>query len=83
MSNSPYPLRKADLQHKVYSNGQSIPQTDCAEYLQMHLDPCLTWKHHIRQEAAQIRLKTRQLYWLIEHEFYLGLSVHQAIVQPI
>lgn len=85
--NVTFTLRKADPQYKVYINDQPIPQVDTAKYLGMHLDARLNWKHHVRQKAAQIRLKTRQLYWLIGRKSCLDLYskklVYQAIIRPI
>lgn len=71
----------------TYLNGVQIPQAESGRYLGIHLDARLNWKHHVRQKAEQIRIKQREMYWLIGHQSKLSLyckrMIYQAIIQPI
>jgi len=39
--------------------GSQIPQAESIKYFGLHLDGRLNWKHHVKQKAEQIRIKTR------------------------
>lgn len=82
-----FALRKIDPQQHVFINGQQIPQKVTAKYLSMHLDTRLTWKYHVQKKVEQIRLKIRQMHWLIGRRSQLDLYhkrlIYLAIVKPI
>ncbi len=61
-----YTLRYKDHLHCTLLNGAPIPQAESAEYLGMHLDSRLNWKHHVKQKARQISKKLQQMYWIVE-----------------
>lgn len=81
-----FALRRIESYH-VYINGQQIPQKDTAKYLGMHLDTRLTWNYHVHKKAEQIRLKIRQMYWLIgwrsQLDVYHKRMLYLVIIRPI
>lgn len=82
-----FALRRIEAEDYVYLNKQIIPQKDSVKYLGMHLDIWLTWKHHVCKKVEQIRLKTRQMYWLIGCRSQLNLHnemlIYKTIIKPI
>lgn len=82
-----YALRKRNSNLHTYLNGVKIPPADTAKYLGLHLDNRLNWKHHVRQKAKQIKLKQRQMYWIVGHYSKLNLYskrlIYQTIIKPI
>lgn len=82
-----FALRQKNSNLHAYLNGVQIPQADSAKYLGLHLDNKLNWKHHVRQKAEQIKLKQRQMYWLVGHYSQLNLYskrlIYQSIIKPI
>jgi hypothetical protein len=82
-----YTLRPKNNRLFTYINGTQIPQAELAKYPGLHLDSRLTWKHHVRQKANQIRQKQREMYWLIGRHSKLDLQnkrlVYLSIIKPI
>lgn len=82
-----FTLRRKSNSLHTYLNGVQVPQAESAKYLGLHLDSRLNWKHHVRQKTEQIRMKQRQMYWLIGHHSKLSLYckrlVYQSIFKPI
>ena len=82
-----FTLRRKNNNIHTYLNGRQVPQADSTKYLGLHLDSRIIWKHHVRQKAEQIRIKQRQLYWLIGHHSKMNLYckrlVYQSILMPI
>lgn len=82
-----FALRKRDIQHCIFINRVQIPQAETVKYLRLHLDSRLNWKHHVRQKAQQIRLKLREMYWLVGPYSQLKLSnkvlIYRSIIKPI
>lgn len=86
-----FTLRRIEEGHSLYIDGQKIPHSDTAKYLGIHLDTRLTWKHHIRKKAEQIRHKIRhkirQMHWLIGRksklELYHKRLLYVMILRPI
>lgn len=82
-----YALRHVNCNLYTYLHGVQIPQADSARYLGLHLDARLNWKHHVRRKAEQIRLKQREMYWLIGHYSKLNLYskrlIYLSIIKPI
>lgn len=82
-----YALRQTNNNLHTYLNGVQIPQQNSAKYLGLHLDNRLNWKHHVRQKAEQIKIKQRQMYWLVGHYSKLNLYskrlIYQSIIKPI
>lgn len=82
-----YALRQRNSNFQTYLNGVQIPQADSAKYLGLHLDSRLNWKHHVRQKSEQIRLKKREMYWLIGRYSKLNLYckrlIYMSIIKPI
>src|SRR5262249_18270297 len=69
-----FALRRTDSNHKIYLNGQPIPQADTVKYLGFHLDSRLNWNHHVKQKAKQRKLKSGQMYWMVEYHSQLNLN---------
>lgn len=82
-----FTLRRKDHSLYTYLNGVQVPQAESAKYLGLHLDARLNWKHHVRQKTEQVRIKQRQMYWLIGHHSKLNLYskrlIYQSIFKPI
>ena len=82
-------LRRKNNNIHTYLNGRQVPQAESTKYLGLHLDSSLNWKHHDKpgQKSEQIRIKQRQLYWLIGHHSKMNLYckrlVYQSILMPI
>lgn len=82
-----FTLRRKNSNLTISLGGSQIPQAESTKYLGLHLDGRLNWKHHVRQKAEQIRIKTRQMYWLIGRRSQLDLRskrlIYQSIIKPI
>lgn len=82
-----FALRPVDIQHCVYMNGTQVRQDQTAKYLGMYLDARLTYRTHVKKKAQQLKLKTKQLYWLIGRQSQLSLSskrlLYKQILRPI
>ena len=46
-------------------NGVQIQQKESVKYLGLYLDPKLTWKYHLKQNASRVKQKIRKMYWLV------------------
>ncbi|VVC42108.1 Reverse transcriptase domain [Cinara cedri] len=84
-----YTLRKTE-NIPILLNQTLIPQKDSAEYLGMHLDSRLNWKHHVRQKKIQIKEKNTKallLYWLVGPHSELTIEnkrlLYVTIIKPI
>lgn len=53
----------------------------------MHLDGRMNWRVHVKMKAKQMKIKTRQLYWLIGRQSTLDvpckLLLYKQILKPI
>lgn len=82
-----FALRQTNSNLRISLNGINIPQAESAIYLGLHLDNKLNWKHHVKQKAQQIKLKSRQMYWLVGYNSNLNLYnkrlLYLAIFKPI
>lgn len=82
-----FTYRHTDLKHRVYLENQLIPQAESAKYLGMHLDKRLTWEVHVRTKIKQMKIKTKELYWLIGRTSKLSTIhkrlLYQQIIKPI
>lgn len=82
-----FTLRRKNHNLHIYINGVQVPQAESAKYLGLHLDSKLNWKHHVRQKAEQIRIKERQMNWLIgrhsKMNLYCKRLIYQSIIKPI
>lgn len=82
-----FALRNKDSQYRIHLNGTPVKQEDSTKYLGIHLDSKLIWREHIKQKSAQIRLKIREMNWLIGKHSKLKLEnkllIYRAIIRPI
>lgn len=71
----------------VTINNTPIPIKKCVKYLGLHLDEKLTWKAHIKAKQQQLKLKSKQMNWLIGKNSQLTLEnkliIYKAILKPI
>ena len=81
-----FTLRKGNCP-VISLNGEEVPQKDGYKYLGVHLDRRLTWKKHIDTKISEIRLKSRQLYWLLGKHSKLKLEykllLYKSMLKPI
>lgn len=82
-----YTLRKKNNQYNTYLNGIQVPKEKSAKYLGLHLDERLNWNHHVKQKALQIRLKLREMYWIVGKHSKLKLTykrlIYLSTIKPI
>jgi hypothetical protein len=68
-------------------NNTELPVGNTIKYLGMHLDPKLNWKEHIFKKRKQVKLKVKELYWLIGRKSPLSLEnkllLYKTIIKPI
>ena len=55
----------------IFMNNTELPVGNTIKYLGMHLDQKLNWKEHIVKKWKQVKLKVKELYWLIGREYPL------------
>lgn len=71
----------------VHLNNNVIPERSTVKYLGMVLDRRLKWKPHIQAKRAQLKIKSRRLYWLLGPRSKLNLNnkirIYKAILKPI
>lgn len=71
----------------LYINNMKIPHANTAKYLGMTLDTKIKWKEHIKKKTQEMKLKFRQLYWLLGSNSEVSLSnkllVYNQIIKPI
>ena len=68
-----FTLRK-QMPPNILLNGRHITQTKHVKYLGLHLDTQLTWKQHTKSIIDKIRIKRRQMYWLISRNSKLSIE---------
>ena len=68
-------------------NDVSIPQTEHAKYLGIHLDRRLSWRTHIFPKRKALGLKQRTMHWLIGPQSKLSLEnkllLYKTILKPV
>lgn len=68
-------------------NNICIPQADEVTYLGVHLDRRLTWRKHIEAKSKHLKLKARNLHWLINARSPLSLEfkalLYNSVLKPI
>ena len=64
-----------------------LPVGNAIKYLGIHLDQNLNWKEHIIRKRKQVKLKDKDLYWLIGRKSPLSLEnkllLYKTIMKPI
>lgn len=81
-----FTLRRENCPPVTLNNCQ-LPQADDVKYLGMHLDRRLTWRKHITTKSKQLRLKFRQMYWLLGRRSQLSLDnkllLYKTMIKPV
>lgn len=84
--NITFTLRKGQCP-PVLINNTELPIGNTVKYLGMHLDQKLTWKVHITKKRKQVKLKVKELHWLIGRKSPLTLNnkllLYKSIIKPI
>ena len=64
-----------------------IEVSESAKYLGMHIDKKLSWKTHIISKCKQLRLRLKEVYWLLSRNSNLSLEnkllIYKIILKPI
>jgi hypothetical protein len=68
-----FTLRKGQCP-PVYMNNTELPVGNTIKYLGMHLDQKLNWKEHVVRKRKQLKLRVKELYWLIGRKSTLSLE---------
>ena len=68
-------------------NGTIVPHETSTKYLGMTLDTKLRWKERTKKKRAELDLKYRQYYWLIERNSKLAIQnkilIYNQILKPV
>lgn len=71
----------------VYINEQIVPYSNTAKYLGMTLDAKLRWKPHVKRKLEELKIKYRNMYWLLGRtstlSIYNKLLLYRQILKPI
>lgn len=71
----------------VLFNGVAIPNANEVRYLGVHLDRRLTWRRHIEAKRDQLKLRARQIHWLIGRKSKLRMEykllLYKSMLKPI
>ena len=81
-----FTLRKGQCPPVSITNTE-LPVGNTIKYLGIHLDQKLNWKEHIIRKPKQVKLKVKDLYWLIGRKSPLLLEnklfLYKTIIKPI
>jgi hypothetical protein len=55
-------------------NGQPIPFVNEAKYLGLNLDVRLKWKAHIKKKKDKLKIRRKNLSWLIERRSQMTIN---------
>lgn len=68
-------------------NGTTIPHHNKAKYLGMNLDVKIKWNEHIKIKLAELRIRYRQMYWLMGRQshvtVYNKILLYNQVLKPI
>jgi hypothetical protein len=68
-------------------NGKTIPHSQTAKYLGTTLDAKLCWKLRVKKKREELRLRYRQMYWLLGRRSALTthnkLVLYKQILKPV
>lgn len=71
----------------IYINSKQIPYANTAKYLGMTLDTKMRWKEHVKKKVEEMKIKFRQMYWLIGPNSGVSLSnkilLYLQVIKPI
>jgi hypothetical protein len=71
----------------VMLNDEPIPMKNEVKYLGLHHDRRLTWKAHTKTKKQQLKIKTKQMNWLIGRKSQLSLEnkllIYKVILKSI
>jgi len=81
-----FTLRKGQCPPVSITNSE-LPVGNTIKYLGIHLDQKLNWKEHLIRKRKQVKLKVKDLYWLIGRKSPLSLEnkllLYKTIIKPI
>ena len=64
-----------------------IQQANSSCYLGVHLDSKLTWKIHIQKKRDQLKLRLRQMFWMLRSRSHISIEnkrlLYISILRPI
>ena len=68
-------------------NYEPVQQAESARYLGVHLDHKLNWKTHIQKKREQLKLRFRELHWMLRAKSHLSLTnkrlLYIMVLRPI
>ena len=80
-----FTLRKGNIPQLYFNN--IIPQADTVKYLGLHFNKRLNWKQHITKTRKHLKLKARELYWILGRHSPLSLLnktlIYKVILKPV
>lgn len=86
-SNHIYFTNREIIQYPLFIDNQLVPIVNKAKYLGMTLDTKLKWKEHVKIKHEELKLKYRELTWLIGRTSNLSINnkllVYNQILKPV
>ena len=66
---------KKSIQQTIKLNGTTLQAANTAKYLGITLDAKLHWKPHIKMKQQEMKIRFRNLYWLLGRRSELDLII--------
>lgn len=71
----------------IILNNNVVPNKKTAKYLGLNLDVKLKWKEHVKKKTEQMKIKYKNMYWLIGRYSQLSIQnkvlIYQQILKPV
>lgn len=71
----------------VELNNRTITCQETAKYLGLNLDAKLKWKEHVKKKTEQLKLKYKNMYWLLGRNSQLSIKnkvlIYQQVLKPV
>lgn len=82
-----YTTRTKYTAQPIKIHGSPVQIEPVAKYLGMYIDSKLTWKYHLQKKRDQMKIKFRQLYWLLQKNSSLTLDnkllIYNSVIKPV